>query len=47
MSLLDAGGHQTHHGGPLATNDIRALLEGGGVHDTGGGDIQRHHIEAQ
>lgn len=38
---------QTHHGGSLVANDIRALFEGAGVHDAGGGDVQRHHVETQ
>lgn len=43
--MLDARGQLTYHGGSLVANDIRALFEGGGVHDAGGGDVQGHHIE--
>ena len=37
----------THHGGSFVANDIRALLEGAGVHDAWGGDVKGHHIEPQ
>lgn len=46
-SLKAHGGLLTHHGGSSLTNNIRPLLEGFGVHDAGGGDVQRHHVKPQ
>lgn len=41
------GALATHHRGSLVADDLGPLLEGGGIHDAGGGDVQGHHVESQ
>lgn len=45
--LTERSGPLTHHGRSSLTNDSWPRAEGLGLHDAGGGDVQRSHVEAQ